>query len=118
VRACMAYIAARLITKRDFIFLFDCQRNVQLKLCGRCHEQKIAVTDHEDKAEITGSTSGDSITLYHHKECHYIEMNIFQNRFGGYDHGTCCHFSGEVKEDGVFVYDFSETGHFEYKFCP
>ncbi len=116
VRACVAYIAARLITECEFGSIYDCSRNRDFYICGCCDHNKIEVRDTDHGTVITGSSRDGKVILYNHEDSHYIEINISNHMFEGYDRKTNCHFSGEIDESSVLLYDYEDSGHFAYIF--
>lgn len=115
VRACVAYIAARLIMKRDFSNFYDAWQGKYLVISGSVGARAIQIHDFERDCRVTGTGSRNAFSLYDHGEAGHLSLLIRGDRFEGYDYGSTCHFRGVVDGSSISLYDYGEGRSFSYR---
>lgn len=115
VRACVAYIAARLIMKRDFSHFYDAAQARYLVISGSVGARAINVHDFARDCRMTGAGVRSRFSLYDHGEAGHLSLLIEGDRFEGYDYDTTCHFRGTVDGSNVSLYDYGEGRRYSYR---
>lgn len=109
-RACVAYVAAALISERQASSVYDYSRSRQISISGSVDELQVAIYDYDRGCHFSGSLPN----LYDYGRSSHISLNINGNQFTGYDYGDSHHFSGIVNANSVSIYDYRESSHFSY----
>jgi hypothetical protein len=110
IRACVAYIAARMSTGRDSSAVYDYTERKHRLISGDVNENHVGVYDHARRAHI----SGGGRSLYDHTERCHISLNVNGTEFDGYEYKSQSHFQGTVQGNDVLFYDFKERKHYHY----
>jgi hypothetical protein len=114
VRACMAYIAGRLISGRSPLPIFDSSQSKYIYITGPVDRHGVRIFDYDQGCFFGGSGSDGKFHLYHHRYGHYVSLTVRGNRFSGFDFGRKYHFTGKVEANAVSLYDQEVTQHFFY----
>lgn len=109
-RACIAYIAARLISGSGGATVYDHSRSKYLNVSGSVSKSQINLYDHERKSHLRGTVAN----FYDGDEGAHLSINIDGKRFSGRDHDNNCRYSGTVNGKAVTFYDYEESKHFNY----
>lgn len=115
VRACVAYIAGRLISKRETTTIYDASQSKYLVIGGSTSARRIDVHDYARDCQMTGTGSRASYRLYDHGEAQHLSLIINGQKFDGYDYGSICHFTGKVDGSNISLYDYGERRSFSYR---
>ncbi len=115
-RACIAYIAGRLLTKWRPKLLFDPVQSKHLIIKGKVRKTGVYVHDFSRNCFITGDGKDGSYTLYDQGGRHHVSLKIEDGKFSGYDHGTRTAYNGRVEEDTVKLFDFEDNRLHSFKF--
>jgi hypothetical protein len=113
-RACIAYVAGRLISKKEASSVTDFDRGKILIVDGEVQENKVEIYDFDSKCNFCGEGKGNTWNLYDYGGSHNITLKISAKQFEGYDYGASCNFSGDVDDDNVSLHDYGESKMFLY----
>jgi hypothetical protein len=108
-RRSVAYIAARLIRRRQGSPIYDYSGTGYTHFSGTVGNN-VAIYDHSASAHISGSLK----QFYHHGLRAQISLPISGKNFSGYDCGSSTHFSGSASQSNVTLYDYGESKRFQY----
>lgn len=110
IRACIAYIAARLISGSGGARVYDHSQSKYIDINGAVSGSRINIYDNERKSHLRGTVGSfyDSDTGAH------LSINVDGNRFSGRDHDNNCRYSGTVNGKSIAFYDYEESKHFNY----
>ncbi len=114
LRAVVAYVASRLITKAESSFIFDFSVRGHRSMGGIVTEPCINVYDFSENCQLTGHMSGGSFQLFHHGERVHVSLEIFGQAFRGYDQSAGRHFSGVVNGARVSITDEADLRRYAY----
>ena len=109
VRACVAYVAGRLISGRTASSIYDCSACGHVSISGDVDDRKVSVYDYEHGCAFSGSGNRREFSLYHYGDRHQVSLKIDGDQFTGYDHGSMHPFEGGVSGGSITLYD-SESG--------
>jgi len=109
-RACIAFVAAELISFLNSRSVYDHSRSIQIKIDGTVSDSVVSIHDEERQCVL----KGDSSHLYDDIRKTVISLNIKGSRFGGCDFGDHRYFSGYVNGKSVVLYDYGESAYFNY----
>lgn len=109
-RACIAYIAAKLISGSGGAKVYDHSRSKYIDISGSVSGTRINIYDHERKSHLRGTATNffDSDMGAH------LSINVDGNRFSGRIHDDNCRYSGTVNGKSITFYDYAESKHFNY----
>lgn len=114
VRAAVAYVAGRAISRRGSSSVYDYSASGHRSISGSVTEGGVSVYDHTECCHFSGSGNGSSYRLYHYGESAHVSLSINGESFSGYDYGTSSHFSWRVSGASVSLYDYSDSRHYSY----
>jgi hypothetical protein len=109
-RRAVAYIAARLISKRNGSSIYDFTTGGGYTHFSGTVSDNVSIFDHTANAHVSGSSQ----QFYHHGTSAHISLSISGKSFSGYDYGSSSHFSGSVNQSNVTLFDYSESKYFQY----
>jgi hypothetical protein len=109
-RRAVAYIAARLIGKRNGSAIYDYTSGGGYTHFSGSVGGNVSLFDHSAGAHISGSAQ----QFYHHGTSAHITLSINGKNFSGYDYGSSSHFSGSVNQSNVTLFDHGESKYFQY----
>ena len=114
VRAVIAYIASRLISRAASSFIFDFAARGHRSMGGTVNETCVNVYDFSEDCQLTGQMSNGCFQLFHHGERVHLSIEILGESFRGYDRGTGRHFSGVVNGPRVSIKDEGDLRRYAY----
>lgn len=109
-RACIAYVAAKLVSGKGASSVYDYSRSRYISISGSVDASRVAVYDYDRGCHFSGSTTG----LYDYGRSAHVSITWNGSRFTGYDYGDRHHFSGSVNGSSVSLYDYGESNYFNY----
>jgi hypothetical protein len=109
-RRAVAYIAARLISKRNGSSIYDFTGGGGYTHFSGAVGGGISIFDHSANAHVSGSPQ----QFYHYGTKAHISLSTNGKNFSGYDHGSSSHFSGSVNQSNITLYDHGESKYFQY----
>ncbi len=109
-RACVAYVAGRVISKSDATNVYDYSRSKHVLFSGDIDGDDVRAYDHDRSCHFGGSIPN----LYDYGRRVHVQLNIDGTEFRGYDYGDQHHFSGKVNGQQIQLYDYGESKHFNY----
>jgi hypothetical protein len=110
LRACVAYIAGRLVSGRSSSSVYDYSQSKHTAIAGTVTNRQVAIYDYERGAYI----SGGAAQFYDYDEGCYISLQLTGNNFRGFDYGSASHFSGSVNGRNILMFDYEKGSHFQY----
>ena len=113
-RACIAYIAGRLVSGKISSSVYNYASGRRIGVSGTIQPSRVNAFDQDELCHVSGNGIDGKYSLYHHTQCHHIELEFNGERFKGYDYGTGSHFHGSVSGCSICLYDFEESSHFNY----
>ena len=114
LRAVVAYVACRLISRAESSFIFDFSARGHRSMGGTVSESCINVYDFSENCQLTGHMSEGAIQLFHFGENVHVSLEIFQESFRGYDHSTGRYLSGVVRGSRISIKDEADLRHYAY----
>lgn len=112
-KACIAYIAGRLVSGRDSSAVYDYSQGRYINVAGSVTGSAVSIYDYSRSCHISGG-GAPQISLYDYGGSHHITLTIDGTGFSGYDYGSSTHFSGTVNGTAVSVYDYGGAGYTNY----
>lgn len=113
-RACIAYVAGRLISKTQASSVTDFDQGKILIIDGEVQDTKVEIYDFDRNCNFCGGVQGNTWDLHDYGGSYNITLEISAKKFEGYDYGASCNFSGEVNGDDVSLHDYGESKIFLY----
>jgi hypothetical protein len=113
-RACIAFIAGTIISKRANSCVYDCTRSEYINVDAEIRPGEVKVYDHSRSCHISGSGNSGKYKLYDHGNDKPINLTIKGQYFDGYDFDTAEDFGGSVSGTVVCVYDYEHSRWFNY----
>lgn len=114
VRACVAYIAGRLISGWQTEKIFDFSNGKQHIFGGSVTPQRVHVYDYDRHCYFGGDFNGTIYPLWHHKDRHYIDLQISGESFSGFDHAKGKVFQGKFTAGKIQLCDYQTNSFFHY----
>lgn len=110
VRACVAYVAARLTSGRDATAIYDHSRSCHVLISGDVSPAEVSVYDYDRHCHFAGSGDGaGGFTIYDYGQRHHVALSITGGDFSGYDYRSGRHFQGSVSDSMVTLYDYEDS---------
>jgi hypothetical protein len=109
-RACVAYVAGKLISGSSSTSVYDHARSRHIRFSGSVAGSHVRIYDHDRGCHFSATLPN----LYDYGRSAHVSLKINGAEFKGYDYGDGHHFSGAVKGSAVSVYDSGESTHFNY----
>ena len=117
-RACVSYLAGRLILGRDAETLYECIGGVHqdpMELLGK-NEVGLLEANPPSGRPVEFDEIGEKSVLYN-SLFGEIYINVSGNTFKGYAGGSSTLFIGKASGNLVVFYDYREKTFFKYRFC-
>jgi hypothetical protein len=114
VRAAVAYVASRLISRAESSFVYDIAGPGHRSMGGLVNEKCVNVYDFSENCQLTGNCSAGLFQLFHYGERIHITLEIRGASFRGFDHGVGRHFSGIVNGPRISFNDQSDNRRHQY----
>lgn len=114
VRACVAYVALRLISGRSASAVYDYSGSGYITIDGQITAANVNVYDYSRGAHFGGGGSSGRFRLYDYGHSHHVDLQIKGNSYQGYDYGSSCYFSGSASGTSTSLYDYGSNGYFDY----
>ena len=115
-RACIAYIAARLISRTESAGVFDIAQSIHFGFSGNVNSTIVSLHDYERNCAIVGKGDGQRLHLHDFGSNSEVSLKIKGNQFSGYENGTSNRFNGSVASNSVKFYDYQESTWYHYSF--
>ncbi|NDU91527.1 MAG: hypothetical protein G3I10_02765 [Ferrovum sp.] len=110
-RACLAYIASKLVNESTSAFVYDYSQFKRLNISGSVDPTNVSLYDHERCCHITGPLSN----LYDHDQKGYVSLSISGCRLSGYDFAGSHQFCGSVDGYSVTILEIGTSNRFCYQ---
>lgn len=114
-RRAVAYLAARLITRRPLDGLFDHGEKRPYRYTGSTDPQAIEFTDHADGHRITGSGDGMSFSIVHRGTAAICTIDLAGDTFKGFEFQCRHHFNGRLQGAELMLFDAEPAEAFYYR---
>ncbi|MDA8169835.1 MAG: hypothetical protein M0Z59_09115 [Nitrospiraceae bacterium] len=112
-RACVAYIAGRLICGTGVCSVFDCSQETELSQTN-LDEGGVKISGLPSGRFLPASSSLNyKIRL--NERGQNIDLSVKGDFFKGFDHESSCFFAGKVSGKKVYLYDYGELAHFQFR---
>ena len=115
LRACMAYVAGRGVSRKEFSGVFDYSQSKQIPMSGSITADHIDIYDEAQGCHFSGDGDGVQYSLLYDGDPHPVTLEIRDNNFRGCDHGSSFHFSGKVQPNLVNLYDCENGLSFRFR---
>lgn len=114
VRACIAYVAIRIISGRNASGVYDNSGAGYISISGQITATNVNVFDYSRGAHFGGSGSGGRFSLFDYGHSHHVDLKIKGDKYDGFDYGSSCHFSGTVNGASTSLYDYGSGSYHNY----
>ena len=115
VRRAVAYIAGRAVNGGRASSVYDYAIGKFTNFSGDVSERSVSVYDFDASCHISGSRTGNRLSLYHYGVGGHINVALEKGgKLSGYDFSSGSHFSGTVAKNSVNIYDFGLAKYFNY----
>ncbi|MDA8327289.1 MAG: hypothetical protein M0033_13915 [Nitrospiraceae bacterium] len=117
-RACVSYLAGRLIFGRDADTIYECIEGSHQDTMEMLGKNRISLLEARPPVgrPLSFDEIGERSALYN-SLFGQIYINISGNTFKGYAGGNSTFFVGKASGNLVVVYDYREKSFFKYRFC-
>lgn len=112
-RRAVAFIAARLVSRRRSSSVYDYKTGRHFNFSGDADSQRVSVYDYAESCHVSGS-GGPNFSLYHYGNSRHINLRVDGESFQGYDYDSSSHFSGRVNGNSVSLYDYGTGSHYNF----
>jgi hypothetical protein len=107
IRLCIAYIAARAITRLNSSLVYDHAASRHRPIEGEVSDKKIHVFDHTRGSFVSGKSAGRrAFSIYDDRTGQRFLLKIKRKNFTGYDYHTGKHYFGNIKGTSIRLYDY------------
>lgn len=114
LRAALAYIAGRLVSRTKACGVYDHSRFRQVIMDGTVKGPMVAIYDHDQLCHISGSGNGLQYILFHHGKHRPVCLTLEGSGFCGHDYGRSTRFRGSVEGDFISVCEDGTARQFGY----
>jgi hypothetical protein len=115
VRRVIAFIAGLIVSGSNASSLYDYGAGQFAQYSGNVSSTNVAVYDFSSRCHVSGSRSGNKVSLYHFGVNGHIDLTVEKSgSFSGYNYLTSSHFSGSVSGKDVSLYDYGTGTHYQY----
>ena len=111
---CVAYVAAKLISGKKILHLYDCSMAERINTSDLASPMSASPFASLKKVYLPGSPRTNRYR-YSFDNGQFIEITINGTSFIGVAKEGDAHFVGNVKGDAVYVYDQERSSHFNYR---
>lgn len=117
-RACVSYLAGRLILGRDAMTIYGCLEGVRHDVPDLLERNQAALIEAKPPfgRPLRFDETGERSVLYNTFSGE-IYMNISGNTFKGYEAGSSTLFAGKASGNLVVIFDYREKTFFKYRLC-
>ena len=117
-RACISYLAGRLILDKDTAAMYECLEGRHLDAAELMEKNNISLLEVRPplKKPVPFDELGVRYALYNSRSGE-IYLNISGNTFRGYSASDCSLFMGKASGNLVVIYDYRGKSFFKYRFC-
>jgi hypothetical protein len=113
-RACIAYIAGTIVSRRSKSTIYDCTKSEYINVDGDISLEEVNLYDHSRKCLIAGVGKNGQFKLYDFGNENRINLSINGHFFDGFDFDTSEDFGGSVNGNNISVYDYEYSRWFNY----
>ncbi len=117
-RACVSYLAGRLVFGHDAATIYECIEGRHLDAAELLNKNNISLQEIRPplKKPVPFDELGTRYALYNSLSGD-IYLNISGNTFKGYASEDSSLFMGKASGNLVVIYDYREKSFFKYRFC-
>lgn len=120
-RACICYLAGRLILGRDAAAIYDCSGGGHIDAAELLEENNISLLEARPPLKKHSASNGPAaICALYNSRSGEIYLDIAsktKNIFKAYASADCSLFMGKAGGNLVAVYDYREKSFFKYRLC-
>lgn len=109
-RADIAYIAGRLISRRQASSVFDYTKAKYVIISGTVNDNNISIFDHNRSCHIAGNVS----SLFDYGRGAHLSLTINGQNFSGFDYSGGGHFAGTVNGTSITIFDYANSKNYIY----
>jgi hypothetical protein len=102
-RACIAYIAGRLVSEEGSSSIYDHSQKVRISFDGIVTPANVDVCDETKKCCFSGSGHDSRFYLCDRSGLYHVDLKIVDNTFEGYDYSASCDFIGKVNGTSISI---------------
>ena len=107
-RYMIAFLAASLKAERTFTHVYDHDAQREVAVGGVVRPDRVEVIENATGARITGEPKA----LFHLGSRSYIQLQMEEAGFSGYDYGSKSHYRGLFQQGGVVHLFDHESGRY------
>jgi len=115
VRACVAYVAWRLVHGLPAFTIYDRFEGKSYPLTGSVAADRVHVYDCNENCYFGGLFNGVQFNLWHYARRYFVDLKIEADGFSGFDHGSRRHFHGHVHGGEIDLCDRETNSYFHYQ---
>ena len=113
-KACITYIACRLITGKIPAFLYDLENSQEIEIAGVLDIDFLQEFDEKHKNYVPGF-AGDCTYRYTSGTGSSFDIFINEKTFVIHVNGSPAYFIGNLRNDTIYIYDHDKSTHFRYR---
>ena len=114
VRAIVAYVAGRVVSGKSASGIYDYSQRGHRSVDGTVTMDRVNVYDYGAHCFFSGDGHEGRFGLYHFGDSSYVDLEVADHSFRGYDHGSGGQFEGRVRGASIELYDYEEGRYFSY----
>ncbi len=117
-RACVSYLAGKLMFDQDAVTMYECLEGRHLDAAELLEKNNISLLEASPslKRPVPFNELGERRVLYNSLSGE-VYLNISGTTFKGYAASDCSLFMGKASGNLVVIYDYKEKSFFKYRFC-
>lgn len=117
-RACISYLAGRLILGRDAETVYECLEGARHDALGLLEKNEAVLVEAKPPMgrPLSFDETGERSVLYN-SLFGEIYINISGNTFKGYAGGSSTLFVGKASGNLVVIFDYRKKSFFKYRLC-
>lgn len=116
VRAAVAYLGGRLVSKRERSGIWDCFRQRAIPFRGSVTANSVDLYDYSTMSYLKGTGDGKEFWLYHYGQKNYVSLEINGMTFRGFDHASKRRYQAIMNGPLIALYDFEKQAYSNYFF--